>query len=215
MWLLHRSTHMQITCRAQPIKECRWVCSDRRAQFGGRNRCSASCEHSRAVWITSTCSFRARALRSACVRVPRSLGATKLYAVQGVFDERVPLLTREHATQAVRIQGAWLRWLERSLHTAEVAGSSPAAPTHCSAHSSAHALYESIRVNTSQAQLSSSLRRKFEASDCQPSFLETYGRSLRLRGLIRFEEGVPLTFVPRHAPVSRRRGWQTRVILRR
>jgi hypothetical protein len=33
--------------------------------------------------------------------------------------------------QARTDQGAWLSWLERSLHTAEVGGSSPLAPTQC------------------------------------------------------------------------------------
>jgi hypothetical protein len=36
---------------------------------------------------------------------------------------------RESADQGIQTQGAWLRWLERSLHTAEVTGSSPVAPT--------------------------------------------------------------------------------------
>src|SRR5580658_6573778 len=33
------------------------------------------------------------------------------------------------AATLVSPQGAWLSWLERSLHTAEVGGSSPLAPT--------------------------------------------------------------------------------------
>src|SRR6202035_3584606 len=52
---------------------------------------------------------------------------------------------RDPSTTVGGRQGVWLSWLERSLHTAEVTGSSPVTPTllrpRCSAHAASPWLF--------------------------------------------------------------------------